>query len=357
MHQQYLSFLSMMTRSALKLFWSQFLLLAMLLAGCVDPIDLGTNPDIRGQLVVEGWVNDVDSIHVIKLRTSTANGVGSNTLGVGAQVRITAEDGETALLQEVFPGSYETLPGELMGRAGASYQLQVILANEQQYVSDLVTLPEPVHMSNTTDEFIESRGTTDNGTPFVNYSHNIITELENTETQHFVRLQTIGWARSRVDYDLIPAGPLECWALRNPIDRDVVLTSNVGIAGASYSSPVVNIPADFRADYIVEIFADAMSLEAFAYWEQARVQLARGGGVFDPPFAPVVGNIRNVNDPNEIVLGYFHAYAQTMTRYCYSRTGVPGRYEIPIFMDLTLCTDFYAPAVFELPFDDAAICP
>ena len=101
-----------------------------------------------------------------------------------------------------------------------------------------------------------------------------------------------------------------------------------------------------------------MSLEAFAYWEQARVQLARGGGVFDPPFAPVVGNIRNVNDPSEVVLGYFHAYSQTMSRYCYGREGLAGAFEIPIFPNgsTTLCTDYYAPAVFELPFDDG-ICP
>ena len=242
-----------------------------------------------------------------------------------------------------------------MGRTGDTYQLMVTLANGEQYESTRVTLPESVGLGNTFDEFIENRGTTDNGTPFVTYSHDLFVQLENTEQLHYVKLESTGWARRRIDYGFEAAGPLECWEFINPIDRAVVLTNNTGIVGDFYPWRLVNIPVDFRGNFIAEIYADAMSLEAFAYWEQARVQLARGGGVFDPPFAPVVGNISNVNRPEEIVLGYFHAYARTMTRYCYSRLGVPGQFDIPRITVPTLCTDVYAPAAFELPFE--GICP
>lgn len=327
-----------------------------ILFGCIDPITIDSVGEQEGQLVVEGWVNDVDEVVIIRLGTSTADGVGANTLGPGAIVTIADNSGKTVLLEEVIPGLYATVSDPLVGVIGESYILNILLSDGRSYTSELVTIPEPVPFGETRDESIENRGLTDDGTPFVSYSNDIFTELENTADEHFVRIETRGWANVRVDYQLTAAGPLSCWQIRDPVSREVALANNAGLSGDIYEIEVTNVPVDIRANYIIDIYANAMSREAFVFWAEAQRQLERGGGVFDPPFAPVVGNIRNVNDPEEVVLGYFHAYAQTMTRYCFSRLGVPGNFEVPILDPTVLCTDFYAPAVFELPFDDDNLC-
>lgn len=350
----------------MRIFSSLSIFSLIIATACVDPIEVERQSASTSQLVVEGWINDVDDVFTISLSTSsTLDGVEPNALGQGADVRIATGNGQVVNLREIIPGKYITAFGELRGAVGESYTLMIDLQNGSSYQSTEVTMPEPVNVAEGRAELNEQRGETDDGIPFVAYSHDVMAQLENTEVDHFVRIESRGWANLRVDYPLCggfdgsggPAGDLTCWALRDPIQRDIVTVSNVGLSGVNYEVPVVNIPVDFRANYITEVIVNAMSIEAFRYWEVAKGQLNRGGGIFDPPFAPVVGNIQNVDDPQEVVLGYFHAYSQTMTRVCFSRGGVPGTFPVPVIAcDLT-CTDVYAPAVFELPFDDEDFCP
>lgn len=336
-------------------------------ASCTQPIDIGVDPNPNVQLVVEGSVNDVDDVFTIRLRTSsTFDGVEVNTLGVNAQVQIVSGASEIIHLREVFPGIYNTDTAALRGRVGESYTLNIQLANGETYTSTAETIPQPVNIGQGRAEAVELRGISDDRIPFVEYSHNVFAQLENTTDDHFVRVSAAGWARLQIDYPLCggftggangPAGPTACWARRDPITNQINTVTNQAITGSAYEVLADNVPFDFKGPYIADLFARAMSPEAFAYWELAKAQINRAGGVFDPPFAPVVGNIRNINNPDEVVLGYFHAYAQTSTRVCFDRSDTPAFINIPIIDCLNTCTQFYRPAVFELPFDIEEVCP
>lgn len=341
-----------------------FLLLSCFALSCTEPIDLGIRFGSDRQLVVEGWVNDVDSTHVVRLSTSTATGVGENTLGRNAEVSITTGNGRKIQLTEAFPGRYETGIGELSGEVGQSYKLDILLENGSSYTSDEVTIPEPITILDTRTELFENRSQIDNGTPVVSYSHEVFVSLGNSNEDQFVLIESTGWAQLLVDYGLcepvfggpgIP-GELKCWQFRDVIRSDINTVTNIGLSGDSYEVLAVSVPFDFRNPYVAELYVNSMSLEAFTYLESARAQLNRGGGVFDPPFAPLVGNISNLDDPTETVLGYFHAYAQSFTRVCFDRSGIPGQLNIPILDCFTTCEEFWAPAFFELPFGDE-ICP
>ncbi len=359
MHQLFLSCLLMMMASVSKPV-RLLTLLGLLLTQCTEPIDLGKSFS-GGQLVVEGWINDVDSVHVVTLSTSSFDGVGENTLGRNAQVTITdVALNEIHLLNEVFPGRYETVPGALRGVVGQSYQLEITLANGKTYASDAVTIPEPVPIFDTQVELREARGELDDGTPVVQYSHEVFVDFENTDNDHYVRIESQGWAELLVDYGLcdeflggfgIP-GALNCWQFRAFIESDINTATNIGVNADVYRVSGVVVPFDFRAGYVTELFVNSMSLEAFAYWESARTQLQRNGGIFDPPFPPVVGNVISTDSDTAPALGYFHAYAQSFARTCFDRGGIPGMLGIPILDCLTTCEDFWAPALFELPFDD-----
>lgn len=336
-------------------------------SGCVQPFDIGIVTNPTPQLVVEGSVNDANEVVTVRLRTSGSfNGVEENTLGLDAQVQIVSGTDEIFHLNEVFPGVYRTDTAALIGTVGESYTLRIQLANGESYTSTAETIPEPVNVSQGRAELVENRGITDDRIPFVEYSHNVFAQLDNTEEDHFVRVVAAGWARAQIDYPLCggftgnangPAGPTICWSRRNPITSQINTVTNQAVTGSKYEIIADNVPFDFRDAYVADVFANAMSPEAFAYWELAKTQINRAGGVFDPPFAPVVGNIRNVNRPEEVVLGYFHAYAQTSTRVCFDRAGTPGFINIPIIDCLNTCTQFYRPAVFELPFDLDDSCP
>ncbi len=342
-------------------------LVLVLQIGCVQPFEIDEGSNSNPQLVVEGFVNDVEDVFSVRLRTSsTFDGVEVNTLGVNAQVQITNSANEITHLREVSPGLYRTDTAALQGRVGEAYTLNIQLANGETYTSTTETIPQPVNVSQGRAEAVEVRGLTDDRIPFVEFSHNVFAQLENTEEDHFVRVVTAGWARVQIDYPLCggfdgssngPAGSTICWSRRNPVNSTINTVTNQVVSGSKYEVLADNVPFDFRDAYVADVFANAMSPTAFAYWELAKTQISRAGGLFDPPFAPVVGNIRNVNDPDEVVLGYFHAYAQTSTRVCFDRAGIPGFVNVPIIDCLNTCTNFYRPAVFELPFDLEETCP
>lgn len=74
--------------------------------------------------------------------------------------------------------------------------------------------------------------------------------------------------------------------------------------------PVIrDIPVDhlFASGYYVTIRQETLSPAAFRYWDQLRQNANPGGGLFDPTPGTVIGNVENIDDPEEQVLGFFYA--------------------------------------------------
>jgi hypothetical protein len=63
----------------------------------------------------------------------------------------------------------------------------------------------------------------------------------------------------------------------------------------------------FSTGYYITVYQQTLSPDAYRYWDQLRQNASQGGGLFDPTPGSVQGNIRNMNDPEESVLGYFYA--------------------------------------------------
>ena len=57
-----------------------------------------------------------------------------------------------------------------------------------------------------------------------------------------------------------------------------------------------------------------MTCEAYQFWEHVQTVKAREGGLFETVPGNIVGNIHNVNDADERVLGYFYASSVTEKR-------------------------------------------
>lgn len=70
-----------------------------------------------------------------------------------------------------------------------------------------------------------------------------------------------------------------------------------------------DIPVDFRfsAGFYLTIYQQSLSEQAYLYWDQLRQNANRGGGLFEPSPGSVKSNIKNINNPDEPVLGFFYA--------------------------------------------------
>lgn len=64
--------------------------------------------------------------------------------------------------------------------------------------------------------------------------------------------------------------------------------------------------------------------DAYNYWDQKRVDLMESGGMYTKQPSHVISNIRNINDPDELVLGFFWASEKKQKRFFFK--GSPSYY-------------------------------
>lgn len=84
----------------------------------------------------------------------------------------------------------------------------------------------------------------------------------------------------------------------------------------------------FLDRFYFNIKLSSITPEAYNYWEKVSKVVNNIGTVFDSPPAPIRGNIYNVNDPDEQVLGYFSASSIKISRKRILAVEVP--YFIPL---------------------------
>jgi hypothetical protein len=97
------------------------------------------------------------------------------------------------------------------------------------------------------------------------------------------------------------------------------------------------------------LYMETLSPEAYKYWNKVSQLITQSGSVFDPPPGVIRGNITNLSNPEELVLGYFYAAPEDTTRvkvyasdflpyeinpYC----GAPGLPPIPRPAECCNCT-------------------
>ncbi len=331
--------------------------------GCTELISLDTSATNR-QLVVDGSVNNLNEGNWVRLSTSTPGleAIGSNTLGQRANVSLIHE-GEVFPYEEVEPGGYYLSPEVFQGQVGETYSLRIVTADNRTFESGHVTIPEPVEISNSRVELRVLNSETDQGVASTQYFHDVFAEFVNASEGQFIKIENRGMAEVFVDYPLtlcglnenLPRGPaagLRCWSFRDPISRDIQLTTNAVLSRSeNYEALGVRVPFQFQAKYVTTLIANNMSAASFNYWEKIRSQLQNVGGPFEPPVSPLPGNIQDTEDQEEVVLGYFHAYGTTTINTCFDQTDVPLTADIPIVPPpcLITCEEFWAPATFDDP--------
>jgi hypothetical protein len=69
--------------------------------------------------------------------------------------------------------------------------------------------------------------------------------------------------------------------------------------------PITKIPYDSRAPYFLIVTQRSLTKNAYNFWKNVSDQVNNSGGVFDKPPIAIVGNLVNINNPDEQVLGFF----------------------------------------------------
>lgn len=275
--------------------------------GCVEPYSPPELENADTNLVIDGYVNLEEGSARVKLsRAQKLSEPFTDDGESGAQVSIQVNDNTTYPLTETGTGIY-TING--MPLAFGDRCKLLVKSSGKNYESDIVQAKKTPDIDSVTykadDTGVEINVTThdpENNTGYYQWQYEETIEYNSR-------------FRSNYTYDGMGGFPLRddnnqiyiCWK---------TYTSNTILVGTSsglsediiYKYPVVSLSSDswkLQRKYSILVKQYAIDKQAYRYWTDLKKNTETVGTLFDPQPSQVVGNLRCVSDPTEIVLGYF----------------------------------------------------
>ena len=275
-----------------------FLLLSTaFLASCQDVIDIDI-PEGEKRVIINGRVTDTLPVYVQVLATVNYLSTEPNPGMSDCTVKLFEDGTEVALLTEndTLPGYYEH---PFKGTEGKRYHVEVTFPEGHPYFSNSTWVSNPELMSrvpaaDSTYSRFQPRQ------PFIAegyYAYVMFTEPAGQGDFYRQRL----WKNDSLFSNQF----------------DLTFFNDEFIDGRSFNDvdlPAVTIagPADTGDVYLAEL--SSISGDAYRFLELLQQQTVQVGSTFDPPPAPIFGNIVNKDDPNRLGLGYFFASKLTFAK-------------------------------------------
>ena len=357
---------------------SLYLLLGYLLTGCVDPAEL-TIISTLDILVVDGTITDLPEPQLIRLNRSKADRI-SGRFGTfpitGATVTVLVDSTRRVACHETEDGSYQ-LPGDFKGQIGHAYQLQFTLSDGTQYASTQQIMQSVPPISRVSARFsATSLPVAEQLSGYYRAGHDVFVDWQDPASQtnqyrwDWKLWEKQSWCRSckqgvyavdsilprtykdrtfyvsttipyedcfvPINYNSADQPPFhselyvydypcrtQCWTILYSSSLNV-FSDQFSNGGNQVKRPIAHIPYYDSTACLVEIRQLSLTPSAYAYFNRFQNQTQNAGGLADTPPSAAVGNIQNVANAQERIVGYFTASAVSAVRYWIDRKDVAG---------------------------------
>jgi hypothetical protein len=287
--------------------WRIWLFIVVLSVSCKKPYNPQVISSPNSYLVVEGVINtnDVTNIRLSKtVNISTA--VTSNPVE-GAQLSVESDNGSIYDLSSIGNGVYQ-LTGATLDNT-LKFRLN-ITTDGKKYQSDFeqakVTPP------------IDSVGFIAEGNELRLYAN---THDPNNNTHYYRFDYTETWkfhAKFNSSYvsngqDIVPrsADQYIYYCFANSQSSNIILGSTAKLKqDVIYQSPITAIASTsekIETKYSILVHQYALTEQGYKFWESLRKNTEQLGSIFDAEPSQLSGNIHNLADPAEPVIGYISA--------------------------------------------------
>ncbi|HTH82851.1 MAG TPA: DUF4249 domain-containing protein [Mucilaginibacter sp.] len=275
-------------------------------------------------LVVEGEINTGNDSTFIKLSRTTVLGSAFVTSPeTGAKIMVEGDNNKTYPLKELGKGSYACAPLNVGNTA--KYRVRIATAKNQTYLSDFVVAKDapPIDSVN----YVITAG----GVKIFANAHDPANQTKNyryefVETWAF---QTHEHAPlEAINMQIVPrvTDITDCW--QNNYATDIILTSTNKLSkDVVYQLPVTTVPSTsekFLIRYSLLLKEYALTDEAFNFWQLMKTNTENLGNIFDAQPSKPIGNIHNINNYAEPVIGYISAGVVQQKRIFIDRSQLPA---------------------------------
>lgn len=305
-------------------------LLVLIPLSCIEPysVELEEGPQL---LTIDGMITTGPGPHVISIsRSATYGSIFEGLIRpvAGATLIVRDDLGEVNFFQEDFDnrGNYFS-SADFQAKVGRSYTLQIQLSDGKVYTSFPERVESVPEISNLDYDVVripvEGEINDRSGVQ-------LQVELSDPADQNNSYLWRTGESTFilKTRPDLFTPRPSETNPSRDPQPKDCCDTcfqfenlSNQGIFIANdenFNGLSTKVISGFIEDdgirfvdtYKVELKQMSISPEAYRFLRLVKQQSEISGSVFDPPPANIRGNMISLDNPEEVVLGYFVAGAE-----------------------------------------------
>ncbi len=309
----------------------------LLISGCIEQYVPDDEEVKTGIFVISADLTDNPGNQTIALSRSTTLRFPSFDAESGCFVQVEREDGSMIQFFEILPGIYEGFMGEDWLITGQAYKLHIITPEGAQYESS----HEVLHPGGRIDSLYfrtELRPTEDPDITLEGIRFYLDFEIDN-DAARYLRWQLI-----------------ETWEIHNPVftsrrmydtdrkmkrvpdfmdNRICWITTEIpeiftrdlgGISGKHYlAMPLHYVSTETQRlhhQYSLLVRQSSLSAEAFRYWDELGKNLQSKGTLFDSQPSLTPSNICNVENEEELVIGYFSLAGTTESRIIVEE--VPG---------------------------------
>lgn len=326
-----------MTKFRIHLLW----LILALFNSCVEKIEFKLDRLDRERLIVSGSLTDLAETQFVYLSQTTSNArkpfIADEQRNIftlndlprpvqGARVMLHCkETGDSWEYQETKPGTYE-LSGFQPPRPGLEFELE-IWTQEKVYRSQPQRMPEVVGNDKLSFSFERARLENNPEAALIAIASEVT--LPNQTGGYYLR-----WSVEEVyfwDLTFFPnpfnTPPPPCYVTEVSDPERITLVNGdlLNRPGAASSQILAKrlVDQSFLSRHYFNVKQLSITKDAHDYWRKVRQLVNNTGSVFDIPPAPIRGNMYNVDDPEEAVLGYFEVAKAKITRIYTTRADVP----------------------------------
>jgi len=282
---------------------------------CLEPYNVNID-GYDNLLVVDGLITDENKSHTIELRRSTTTITESSLYESGAVVYVTDDKGGQYYFAEFSPGLYKSDSTNLIVKEGDKFILHIQTSDGNIYQSSECEILPKTEISNV---YFKRNTAWDQEEENQNEGISIYVDGRASQTAFVRWMYEEDWKfvtpyperfAFTEDQQLIQLD-LEnylCWK-RNISNNINVYSFTDQVGGAINNKEITFIPSGLNdrltLRYSILIKQLSVSQDEFEYWRKLSESTEGIGDVFGKQPFSLRGNIANVNDETEPVLGYF----------------------------------------------------
>ncbi len=319
------------------------------IAGCAKPFnppEVSANANI---LVVEGLINIGTDSTIFKLsRTVIIGNKTSAAPETKATVTIENAQGTSYALPEKVKGTYAAAPLNLDNTK--KYRLRIKTANGKTYLSDLVDpkITPPIDsigftIKNGGIQIYANAHDVTNNTRYYKYDY--------SEAWQFNARYPTSFISDGININARTPAQQIFYCYGRDSSANTVVNSTTSLSqDVAYQFPITSIDSSSEkigTKYSILLSQIALTKDAYLFWDNIRKNTEQLGSIFDAQPTQLPGNIYNIADPSDPVIGFISAATIQKKRVYIVKTQLPQAWAptYPFSCKLDLCVNTNNPPV------------